>query len=97
MSDTATPVSPVSGSKQPPLLTLSSPVVAVNTQAVELDATPTSPERLRERRGSKAIGLTELSPEELQKREELIEKRQGDAAVLVGPHSRSNHVVQNDS
>lgn len=63
MADTATPVSPVSGSKHPEL-TLSAASVDVNTEPVELDATPTSPERLRERRGSKADGLMQLSAEE---------------------------------
>ncbi|KAK3046579.1 hypothetical protein LTR09_011927 [Extremus antarcticus] len=82
MADTATPVSPVSGSKHPEL-TLSAASVDVNTEPVELDATPTSPERLRERRGSKADGLMQLSAEERDRRQKLIDERQGDAAVLV--------------
>ena len=67
MADTSeTPISPVTASK--PELTISAP--AVNDEPVELDATPTSPEKVRSgRRGSKAEALTDLDPEESEVRD----------------------------
>ena len=53
------PISPVGVSK--PELTVSA--ASVNNEAVELDSTPTSPEKVRGRRGSK-VDLSDLSPEE---------------------------------
>lgn len=50
----ATPVSPVGASK--PEISVSAP--AINNEPVELDSTPTSPEELRKRRGSKEEVLT---------------------------------------
>ena len=63
-----TPISPVGVSK--PELTISSP--AVNDEPVELDGTPTSPEKAKVgRRGSKGEGLADLSPEEREVRDML--------------------------
>ena len=62
-----TPISPVGQSK--PELTISAP--AVNDEPVELDGTPTSPEKVRVvgRRGSKAEDLAGLNPEEREVRD----------------------------
>jgi hypothetical protein len=61
-----TPISPVTASK--PELTISAP--AVNEEPVELDSTPTSPEKVRlGRRGSKTEVLADLSPEEREVRD----------------------------
>lgn len=57
MADTdTTPISPVGTSK--PEISVSAP--SINNEPVELDSTPTSPEELRKRRGSKE----DISPEE---------------------------------
>lgn len=57
MSDAqGTPVSPVGVSK--PEISVSA--AAINSEPVELDSTPTSPEDLKKRRGSKE----DISPEE---------------------------------
>jgi len=83
------PISPVTASR--PELTISA--ASVNAEPVELDGTPTSPERARtiaSRRGSRPTNL-ELTEEELagmtveerQRREELISSRKADPAVLV--------------
>lgn len=54
-----TPISPVGVSK--PELTITA--ASINNEPVELDSTPTSPEKSR-RRGSKAEALEQLAPEE---------------------------------
>ncbi|KAK5124253.1 hypothetical protein LTR85_001956 [Meristemomyces frigidus] len=72
-----TPISPVGQSK--PELTISA--APINDEPVELDGTPTSPERLR--RGSKPLVLESLGPEERERRAKLHSERQADPAVLV--------------
>lgn len=58
---TAEPISPIGASK--PELTLSA--ASINSEPVELDGTPTSPERVRQsRRGSRDDALKGLSAEE---------------------------------
>ncbi|KAK3617394.1 hypothetical protein LTR56_012770 [Elasticomyces elasticus] len=71
------PISPVGASK--PELTISA--AAVNAEPIELDGRPTSPEHAR--RGSKAELHSELSPQEREKRAQLISERKEDPAVLV--------------
>ncbi|KAK4897353.1 hypothetical protein LTR27_004873 [Elasticomyces elasticus] len=70
------PISPVGASK--PELTISA--AAVNAEPIELDGT-TSPEHAR--RGSKAELHSELSPQERERRAQLISERKEDPAVLV--------------
>lgn len=59
--DQTTPISPVGATK--PEISVSAP--AINNEPVELDSTPTSPEELKKRRGSKedAVALTEEEKE----------------------------------
>ncbi|KAK3066249.1 hypothetical protein LTR53_017485 [Teratosphaeriaceae sp. CCFEE 6253] len=76
------PISPVGVSK--PELTLSA--ASINDEPVELDGValeskPTSPEHPR--RGSRADVVEDVSPEEREKRAQLISDRQDDPAVLV--------------
>jgi len=94
-----TPVSPVGANK--PELTVSAPTIEVNTEPVELDGTPTSPEALKHRRESKADHLAHMSPKEKQERDHAIESRKNDAAVVVGAffrtaNSNTNTLVQVD-
>ncbi|TKA83747.1 hypothetical protein B0A55_00042 [Friedmanniomyces simplex] len=71
------PISPVGVSK--PELTLSA--AAINDEPIELDGQPASPEHLR--RSSKADALEAISPQEREKRAQLISERKDDPGVLV--------------
>ncbi|KAK4550359.1 hypothetical protein LTR36_003326 [Oleoguttula mirabilis] len=78
MTDTSgTPISPVGQIN--PELTISA--ASINNEPVELDGTPTSPERLR--RGSKPLVLENLGTAERERRARLHSERQADPAVLV--------------
>ncbi|KAL9532089.1 hypothetical protein SMMN14_04703 [Sphaerulina musiva] len=89
-SSSETPVSPLA--TRGPDLTFTIP--AINAQPVELDSTPTSPEKTR-RLAAAASGQADASPSSLMDREHLkqvVEKRKADPAVLQdipqlpGPH-----------
>lgn len=59
-TDDTTPISPVGTTK--PEISVSAP--AINNEPVELDSTPTSPEEIKKRRGSKEdVVLTEEEKE----------------------------------
>ncbi|KAH9826248.1 hypothetical protein Tdes44962_MAKER03632 [Teratosphaeria destructans] len=73
----ADPISPVGVSR--PELTISP--AAINNQPVELDSTPRSTRDTR--RGSRAAVLEDMSPQEREKREQLIIQRQSNPAVMV--------------
>ncbi|WPH02534.1 Hypothetical protein R9X50_00539900 [Acrodontium crateriforme] len=73
------PISPIRVNR--PELTISP--AAINSEPVELDSTPASPETVK-RRGSKTTMLEmALTPEEQEKRAQLISERKGNPAVLV--------------
>ncbi|GAB7332618.1 hypothetical protein MBLNU13_g04385t1 [Cladosporium sp. NU13] len=72
-------VSPIRTVK--PELPLSVP--SINSEPVELDSTPTSPEKMRARRASRDELLAELGGEEKEKRKQLLLEKKSDPAVLV--------------
>ncbi|KAI7466394.1 hypothetical protein KC351_g14491 [Hortaea werneckii] len=76
----ATPISPVVQTANPALTTPSASA-SHDEQPVELDATSSSPERIR--RNSRPWGLGDLSPEERDKRVAMRKQRENDPAVLV--------------
>ncbi|KAI7261069.1 hypothetical protein KC345_g9909 [Hortaea werneckii] len=74
----ASPISPVVQTANPNLTT---PSASTSHEPVELDATSSSPERIR--RNSRPLGLGDLSPEEQDKRVAMHKQRENDPAVLV--------------
>ncbi|KAF2772044.1 hypothetical protein EJ03DRAFT_348856 [Teratosphaeria nubilosa] len=73
----ADPISPVGVSR--PELTISP--ASINNQPIELDSTPSSTRNTR--RGSRAAVLEDMSPQEREKREQLISQRKSNPAVMV--------------
>ncbi|GAB1729666.1 hypothetical protein NU195Hw_g3627t1 [Hortaea werneckii] len=76
----APPISPVVQTDNPDLTTPSASA-SRDEQPVELDATSSSPERIR--RNSRPLALGDLSPEERDKRVAMYKQRENDPAVLV--------------
>ncbi|OQN99482.1 hypothetical protein B0A48_14460 [Cryoendolithus antarcticus] len=73
-------VSPVTTER--PILTLTS--ASINTEPVELESTPISPDKVKAMpRTSRDDLLRDMSPEDVEKRDALLKERKSDPAVMV--------------